>query len=413
MHILLLSDNYPPESSAGAIRSEAHAKCWAARGHEVTVVTCFPNFPEGKLFEGYRQRLYQVEHVDGVRVVRVPTVIFPNTGTVRRALDFASFMITGTFATFFVSKPDIVVASSPQFLTAVAGWLAAAFRRKPFVFEVRDLWPDSISAVGAMRQGAILKLLGKLETFLYRRAVAVVTATDAFHRRLVRRGIDPGKIATIRNGADLATFVPGEAPELRKSLGAEGKTVVSYIGTLGMAHGLEVLIDAAEQVSAENPNVLFVLVGTGAEKEHIRGRAAGRGLRNIVFVDKVPHKDILEYWRASDITLVLLRDSHVFRDVVPSKIYEAIATGTPVISNVRGEIERVFGPSGAIYFVSPSDPEELAREISALSSCKDRRDMMRRSALALAPSFSRDQQAEKMLSILLAAGNARSQTRQP
>ena len=190
MRILLLTDNYWPETNAPALRSGAHARRWVEQGEDVTVVTSFPNFPEGKLFKGYRQRFRERRMIDTVDVIRVPTLIFPNAGTLKRILDFMSYMVSASIAGFFVRRPDVVVATSPQFFAAVAGWLVAAVRRRPFVFELRDLWPDSIVAVGAMPDSLPIRLLRRLEHFLYRRADLIVTVTHAFRDNLIGRGID-------------------------------------------------------------------------------------------------------------------------------------------------------------------------------------------------------------------------------
>ena len=179
MKILFLTENFPPESNAAASRVFERACYWTNWGHDVTVITSAPNFPQGVLHPGFRNRWYQTEMMDGIRVVRVKTFIAPNRGTIPRVLDFLSFMITGFCAALAQKRPDVVVATSPQFLTAVAGWLAASVKRKPFVFELGDIWPASIVAVGAMEQGFLLRLIERFELFLYRRSAAVAALTAA------------------------------------------------------------------------------------------------------------------------------------------------------------------------------------------------------------------------------------------
>ena len=203
MKILFLTENFPPETNAAATRVFERACYWAKWGHDVTVLTCAPNFPQGKLHEGYTNRWHQVEEMDGIRVVRVKTYIAANSGAVRRTLDFLSFMVTAFAAALFEKRPDVVVSTSPQFFAAVAGWMIGAVRRVPFVFELGDLWPASIVAVGAMRPSLPVRLIEKLELFLYRRSACVVALTSAFRDNLIARGISPGKIEVVINGVDL------------------------------------------------------------------------------------------------------------------------------------------------------------------------------------------------------------------
>ena len=165
MHILFLTDNFPPEGNAPASRTFEHARVWVRLGHKVTVITCAPNFPDGKVFDGYSNDWLNRETMEGIDVIRVKTYITANEGFVKRILDFMSFMVSGFFAGLFVKKPDVVVATSPQFFTAVSVWAVSAFKRKPFVFELRDVWPASITAVGAMKKSLVIRLLEKLEIF--------------------------------------------------------------------------------------------------------------------------------------------------------------------------------------------------------------------------------------------------------
>ena len=187
MHILFLSDNFPPEVNAPASRSHEHCRQWVAAGEQVTVITCAPNFPHGRVFPGFRNRFWQEEVVDGIRVIRVWTYISANEGFIKRVLDYQSYMLAAILAAFFVRRVDVVIATSPQFFTAVAGWAVGALKRIPYVFELRDLWPESIKAVGAMQAGPVLAWLEKLELFLYRRAQRIVSVTHAFRAARIHR----------------------------------------------------------------------------------------------------------------------------------------------------------------------------------------------------------------------------------
>src|SRR5581483_11983980 len=208
MKILFLADNFPPERNAQASRVYERAKYWVKWGNEVTVITCAPNFPEGKIYPGYRNRWYQVEEISGIRVVRVKTFIAANAGTVLRILDFLSYMIMASIAALLEGRPAVLAATSPQFFCAVAGCFVSAVRRISFVFELSDLWPESIVAVGAMKRSLAVRALEKMELFMYRRAAAVVALTSAFKENLVHRGISPRKVAVVLNGVDLEQYEP-------------------------------------------------------------------------------------------------------------------------------------------------------------------------------------------------------------
>src|SRR5260221_2199014 len=203
MHILFLTDNFPPETNAPASRTYEHANRWVAAGHRVTLVTTAPNFPGGRIFKGYRNHLWHRETMDGIEVIRLWTYITANEGFLRRTLDYVSFMAAAIIATPFLPRPDVIVATSPQFFTACAAYVMSRLKRKPWVFEVRDLWPDSIVAVGAMRESTAIRLLKRLEYFLYRRAAAIVSVTASFKSVLASNGIPPEKVRIVRNGADL------------------------------------------------------------------------------------------------------------------------------------------------------------------------------------------------------------------
>ncbi|MBT5455013.1 MAG: glycosyltransferase family 4 protein, partial [Rhodospirillaceae bacterium] len=208
MKILFLTENFPPETNAAATRVYERACYWIEAGHQVTVLTCAPNFPQGRLLDGYQNRWRQVEDMSGIRVVRVKSYITANEGIIRRTLDFVSFMMTAFFFGLFEKKPDVIAATSPQFFAAVAGWMLAGCRRRPFVFELGDLWPASIIAVGAMKDNLLLRLMERLELFLYRRSAAIAALTHAFKDNLVSRDIAPDKIAVVINGVDLKRYAP-------------------------------------------------------------------------------------------------------------------------------------------------------------------------------------------------------------
>lgn len=403
MHILFLTDNFPPEVNAPASRTFEHCRQWVRDGHQVTVITCAPNFPKGEVFAGYRNRLWQSEQVDGIRVIRVWSYISANEGFLRRTLDYMSFMASATLAAPFVRKVDVVVGTSPQFFTACASWASAALKRKPFVFEVRDLWPDSIRAVGAVGSEAVLGALEKLELFLYRRAAAVVTVTHAFKHNLESRGIDPAKISVVTNGVDAARFSAREKdPALLGELGLEGKFVAGYVGTHGMAHGLETLLEAAESLR-EHPdgrNIHLLLLGDGAEKQKLVQAAQSRGLSNVTLLDTVPKDDVARYWSLLDVSIIHLRRTELFKTVIPSKLFECMAMGLPVLHGVEGESAKIVEINRIGLPFQPENSAELTDKLLKLNQNRELCNQLRANCLNAAPLYDRTRLAREMLATL-------------
>jgi glycosyltransferase involved in cell wall biosynthesis len=398
MQILFLTDNFPPETNAPATRTFEHARRWVRAGAKVTVVTTQPNFPAGKIFPGYRNRLFQREWIDGVETIRVWTYITANEGFVRRTLDYMSFMVTGFLASLFLPRPNVIVSTSPQFFTACAAYVLSLFKRRPFVFELRDLWPDSIIAVGAMRESAAIRALKRLEYFLYRKAARIVSVTNSFKSVLSGNGVPADRIAVVRNGADLKGFTPGPKPDdLVEKHGLQGKFVAAYIGTIGMAHGLGTILETAERMKA-NRNVAFVLIGDGAERVRLQQEAQRRGLDNVIFAGSVGKDEIVRYWRLADAALVLLRDRPVFRHVLPSKIFEAMATGRPIILGVLGESAALLESAGAGVVIQPESAEQLEQAILRLAAEPEAcREFGRKGRRFVEAEFDRDKLAAAML----------------
>ena len=401
MRILFLSDNFPPEGNAPAARLHEHARRWIGDGHQVTVITSAPNFPEGKLFAGYRNRWHQVEEMDGIRVVRVKTYISANEGFLKRFSDYLSFMVSAFVAGLFEKRPDVVVATSPQFFCAVGGWALSLVRRLPFVFELRDLWPASIIAVGAMRKNLTIRLLEKLELFLYRRADAVVSVTHSFCDDLVSRGIDRGKLHVVVNGVDLERYSPmPRDPALAAEFGLDGKFVVGYLGTHGMAHRLDRVLDAAERL-LDDDRIAFFFAGGGAERANVERQVRERGLHNVRMIPRQPKEIMPRLWSLCDVSLIPLRDTPVFSLVIPSKLFESMGMGIPVLMSLpAGEATGIVAATGCGVCVPPENPEALATAVAALASEPERMRSLQSASLAAAPIYSRATQARRMLSIL-------------
>ena len=367
MRILFFSHYYTPEVNAPASRTSDHCRAWAAAGHEVTVVTSAPNHPHGRIYPGYRNRFFQSETIDGVRVIRVWTLIAANEGFARRILNYVSYLVSVILLMPFLPRADVIVSTSPQFFCGLAGGVARLVKRAPWVLEIRDLWPESIVAVGAMRKGLAIRFLEGLEAFAYRKADAIVSVTRSFVPHIAERCGDPGKIAVLINGADLSAYVRSDdGAEVRKALGLEGKFVGAYVGTHGMAHGLSTVLDAAEILKSD-PRFRFLLVGDGADRERLQAERAARGLDNVLILGQRPKAEMPGFWSATDASLILLKRSDTFKKVLPSKMAEAMAMQCPIILGVEGEACELLLEAGAGIAILPEDAGQLADAMRKLA----------------------------------------------
>jgi glycosyltransferase involved in cell wall biosynthesis len=403
LHILFLTDNFPPESNAPASRTFEHCREWVQAGHQVTVITCAPNFPKGKVFDGYRNRLWQHEQISGIKVVRVWSYITANEGFVKRILDYQSFMLSATLAAPFVRSVDVVIGTSPQFFTACAAYLVSRTKRIPYVFELRDMWPESIKAVGAMKESVVIRALERIEIFLYRKAAWIVTVTHAFKATLMRRGIDGGKVDVVTNGVDLSHFSPqGKDEALVQQLALKDKFVAGYIGTHGMAHALETLLEAAQILQrlpgAENVRLLFL--GDGARKQDLEEQAKTMNLNNVMFLDSVPKDQVVRYWSLLDVSVIHLRKTELFTTVIPSKLFECMGMGLPVLHGVAGESAEIVIREQVGEVFESENAQQLASGLLRMRDHAQVYAKYKENGLLAATLYDRKHLAHKMLQIL-------------
>jgi len=407
--ILYVSQYFPPEMGAPAARASELAQHWAQAGHQVSVLTGFPNHPTGVVPEEWRPRLHRLtyrEKAGNVDVFRTWLWPLPNRKAHERMRNYASFCISAALRGLTLPRPDIIIATSPQLLVGLAGWWLAFARQVPFVFEVRDLWPESLTAVGVGSENSLLHhTLAGIAGFLYDRSDRIVVVTPAFRDYLIAHWRVPAeKIAVVENGVETALFkpLPEESNQaLREELGAQGKFLVCYVGTMGMAHGLETLLDAAEQLQEEAPAVLFLLVGEGAEKARIKTLALARNLKNILFLDQQPREKIPAFISASNACLVLLKKTDVFKTVIPTKMLEFMSCARPVILGVEGQARQIVEDAGAGLIVEPENAQALAQAIRQLTANPELGSALgQRGREYILQNFSRASTAEKYIQVL-------------
>ena len=408
MKILFFSHYYTPEGNAPATRVSALCERWVKAGHDVTVITCPPNVPNGVVYDGYANKRTS-EEINGVKVERVKLYIAANKGAIKRMFNFVSYFFKALLAALRLPKPDVVVATSPQIFCGYVGVWYKRFRRVPLVIEIRDIWPESMEAVGAKIPRLAYKALEMIERAMYRAADRIVTVGEGYKARLLEKGIKSEKMSIIMNGTDLAVYKPlPKNEELLKKYGLDGKFVVSYIGTVGMACGLEVVLEAAEKFSrvervggGANDDVVFVIVGDGAHRAQLEEEAKRRGLTNVVFTGRQPKSSMPDWIASSDASLVHLKASGLFTTVMPSKIFESAGCKRPIIMGVDGYAKKLVLDAEAGLDMKPESAESLIECTNKLAADPELCKRLGENAyLNIAMVHNRDKQAEDYIQVL-------------
>lgn len=371
MHILFISNNFPPEVNAPANRLFEHAKNWIQnKDTSIEIITDNPNFPEGKIYSGYKNKFTR-DSYKNIPLLRVPMYLAANQGGLKRILSYVSFMLTSIwYSRKCQKKPDVVVATSPQFFAALAGYIISRFKRAPFVLEIRDLWPESIVAVGAMKRGLIIRFFEWLELFLYRKARHIVVVTESFKDYMIQKGIPADKITILKNGVDFSLYHHDLDAHKLKSIqdqyGFKDKFICAYVGTIGMAHKVEVMIEAAKQTT--DPDILYLVIGTGSEANQLEQQAKSEKLQNFKYIGKQLKEDMPYFMSCIQASLVHLRKNPLFKTVIPSKIFESMAMKTPIILGVEGEVKKIIQEANAGICIEPENALQLSEAITTLKN---------------------------------------------
>ncbi|MBI2263681.1 MAG: sugar transferase [Armatimonadetes bacterium] len=380
MRILYVSQFFPPEPGASAGRAYEQAKYWTRANHQVTVLTGFPTYPAGVLPPRFRWRMMVRECLEGIGVLRTWHYATRNEGFLRRIAAFSSFFLSSLIlGALFFGHCDVIIGTSPQLLAAFSAYLLSRIKRVPFVLEIRDLWPAVLVELGIFKNRRIIRLLEGIESLLYRKAARIVVVTEAFKEAIIKKGIEPSKIEVIPNGADPELFQRKPNGKVREKLHINGEFLVTYLGNLGVSQNLSSVLEAASLLKREK-DICFLFVGDGTERDKLLEIKEERGLDNALFVPVQPKEKVPEYYNASDVCLVPLRSLPIFKSFVPSKLFEIMGAGKPIIGSVYGESRQILSRSGAAILVDPDDSRSLAQAVLTLKNDPERRKQMAVSA---------------------------------
>jgi glycosyltransferase involved in cell wall biosynthesis len=363
MRILILSQWFDPEPT---FKGVAFAKELVRRGHEVEVLTGFPNYPGGKLYPGYRVRPWQRERIAGIPVLRVPLYPSHDQSALGRAANYGTFALSAALGSAFVRPPDVVYVYHPPATIGLPAIALRMLRSVPVVYDVQDLWPDTVAATGMVHNKAALRLLDRWCRFVYRKADRLVVLSPGFKTALTLRGVPEAKIEVIYNWCDEAAVGANGGPPV--TLGAPGDFTVLFAGTMGFAQGLDAVLEAARICATSVPRARFVFVGGGVDRERLERRTAEMALANVRFLPRQPMNEMGRFFCASDVLLVHLKDDPLFRITIPSKTQAYLAAGKPILMGVRGDAAALVVRSGAGIVCEPENPASIAAGVAELAS---------------------------------------------
>ena len=402
MKIIVICHYFPPEIGAPSARLYEMSKRWVELGNEVHVVTCFPNHPTGVIPDEYKGMKYKLENMDGIHVHRNYVYATPNKGFIKKTLGHISFMFSSVlYSMNKIDKPDVIVTSSPTFFSIFSGYWYSLRKKADFVLEIRDLWPAAMIELGVMKEGLLTRTLEKMELFFYRKSKKLVMVTQSFKENVIERGIDKEKVHVITNGFNQDLFYPKEKnAELIDKYNLHGKFVISYVGAHGISQNLSTILDVAKKFKTHE-DVQFLFVGEGAEKDKLKQIVIKEKITNVQFIDAQPKELITEFYNTSDLCLIPLKNIELFKTFIPSKMFEIMACGVPIVASVEGEAAKILRDSEAANVVKPDDAVEIASAIEELMDNQEKyKEMKVNGPEFVKKNYSRDKLAEKYLEII-------------
>ena len=362
MRILMLTQWFDPEPT---FKGLAFARELVSRGHKVEVLTGFPNYPDGKLYPGYRVRPWRIEWMDGIRVCRVPLYPSHNRSAVGRILNYLTFAVaSAVLGPALVDRPDVIYVYHPPGTIGLPALILRRWFSAPIVYDVQDLWPETIAASGMLSNRLVIRLLNYLCRYIYRQADRVAVLSPQFRNAMIDRGVVPARVDVIYNWCDESALIPHGKPSVQ--IGEPGAFTVLFAGTMGLAQALDAVLDAARLCRTTVPQARFIFVGGGVERGRLERKASEMQLDNVRFLPRQPMAAMGSILEVSDVLLVHLKDDPLFRITIPGKTQAYLAAGKPILMGVRGDAADLVTRSGAGLLCEPENPASIADGVRRL-----------------------------------------------
>jgi glycosyltransferase involved in cell wall biosynthesis len=400
LRVTFLTHYFPPEVGPAQTRLHELAKRLIAAGQKVTVVTGFPNYPAGEIFPGYRGKRFMEDSVDGIRVLRTWVAATRSRGFISRLLNYLSFPIFSLLAVRKLGPTDIIYVQSPPLFTGLAALWFSRLKHAPFIFNVSDIWPQSAVELGILRNRFAIGLAEMLERHVYRRAARITVPTPGILERLVARGVPRDKLFLLTNGVDTSAYqVSLPDIELAKRLGLDGHKVFMYAGLHGLAQGLEIILEAAKLTG--NKDILYVLVGDGAEKSSLVAKAEAEKISNVLFLPIQPTSTLPALLNLAYATIVPLRRLDLFKAALPSKLFDSMAAGRPIVAALWGEAAALVDIAECGVVVEPENANAVRLAVEKLASDPELAGRLgQHGRKYVVEHFDRDQIAERLNKLL-------------
>jgi glycosyltransferase involved in cell wall biosynthesis len=410
LRVTFLTHYFPPEIGPAQTRLHELAKRVVAAGKTVTVVTGFPNYPAGEIFSGYRGRWFTEDSVDGIRVLRTWVFATRSRGFIGRLLNYLSFPLFSLLAIRRLGPADVIYVQSPPLFTGLAALWFSRLAGAPFIFNVSDIWPQSAIELGMLRNRLAIRLAEMFELHIYRRAARITVPTAGIRDRLAARGVPADKLFLLTNGVDTAAYLIDKPDvELARRLGLDGHKIFMYAGLHGLAQGLDVILEAAKLT--HNPEVLYVLVGEGADKAALVAKVAAEGISNVSFLPFQPTSTLPSVLNLAYATIVPLKRIELFKAALPSKLFDSMAAGRPIVAPLWGEAAALVAAAACGLVVEPEDPKAVQQAVEKLAADPVlARQLGNQGRRYVVEHFDRDDIAARLVKLLDEVGGSRTLT---
>ena len=369
MHILIITNYFEPESGAAAVRLTRLAKQLQAHGHQITVLTSLPNYPHGRIYEGYRRKFVVVRNYDGIRVIYTWLLTTTSPRINRKLISQMSFMLTAILRGIGLPRPDVFLIEAQPIFTGFAGIALAKLKRTPYVLNISDLWPDHLITVGALRQESLIyRIARRTVDFAYRHAAAIITLSPRWTDIISGYIGESEKIHTVYNGVDLERFRPGiNTDSFRQKYHLTDKKIISFIGTLATQYNFPAMMKIVHHFGNRD-DVQFVFIGQGSMNEILEHE------KDIHWIRWIDHAEIPQAWNASYLTFWIMHNQALFQGTIPAKVYEALACGVPIVAGIEGAGAEIIKQSDAGTTLPPSSTDDFINTIEDMLDDEPRRN---------------------------------------